>query len=276
MLVAAILLLASMQPKLAQAESAFIELPNLRLWVVDTGGTGEAIILLHPLTATSEIWEKQISAFAQAGYRVIAPDKPGWGKSVLASGAKPAPYADTIDALADRLKLGKFHLVGVANGGYTALDYAAWKPERLKTLVFGATGLGVQVDDEGKAFRANAAIPGFANLPPEVRELSPSYRGMNPAGVKRWLEIERNSMQPGAIEPPMRTPNTVAKLAKLAMPILVVAGDVDLTTPSGAIRLWAKHLKAHEFALIPEAGHVLMWEQPDAFNTAILGFLKGK
>jgi pimeloyl-ACP methyl ester carboxylesterase len=57
--------------------------------------------------------------------------------------------------------------------------------------------------------------------------------------------------------------------------MLVIAGVVDLTTPSAAMRLWAKHLKVpYEWALIPEAGHSVAWEQPDAFNQAVIAFLR--
>jgi pimeloyl-ACP methyl ester carboxylesterase len=104
--------------------------------------------------------------------------------------------------------------------------------------------------------------------------MSPSYRGMNPEGVARWKDIYARSKQANAIEPPLRTPNTNAKVASITAPVLVVAGDVDLTTPSAAIRLWAKHLKSYEWVLIPEAGHSVAWEQPDAFNQAILAFLR--
>jgi pimeloyl-ACP methyl ester carboxylesterase len=252
----------------------FVDLPGVKLWVVDTGGSGEAIVLLHPRTGNSAIWENQISAFAAAGYRVIAPDKPGAGKSTLVEGAKPVPYADTLEALTDHLKLTSFMLVGAAEGGYFAFDYAAWKPEKVRKLVLAASGLGVQVDEEGSAFRRNSAIPGFSKLPPEVRELSPTYRGLNPDGVRRWLEIEHHGTPENAQRALLRTPNTVNKLAALKMPVLVIAGDVDLTTPSGAIRLWSKHLAKSEFKLITEAGHAVMWEQPEAFNEAVLDFVR--
>ena len=252
----------------------YIELPTGKLWVLDTGGAGEPVVLLHPRTGNSAIWENQIPYFVAAGFRVIAPDKPGAGRSALAPDWKQVPYAETIDALVDHLSLTQFTLVGAAEGGYFALDYAAWKPGRIQKLVLASSGLGVQVDEEGRAFRHNAAIPGFSKLPPEVRELSPTYRGLNPAGVRRWLEIEEHGTPENAVRALLRTPNTVEKLAALRMPVLVIAGDVDLTTPSGAIRLWAKHLAHHEFKLITEAGHAVMWEQPQAFNEAVLSFIK--
>ena len=256
------------------AAGAFVDLPNVRLWVTDTGGSGDAVVLLHANTGTSENWDKQTPALLQAGYRVIAFDRPGWGKSVVHDGQKPISVAEDLDALADHLGLGTFHLIGVAGGGYVALDYAAWRPQRLKSLIIAASGLGLSADEDAVAFRKRAAIPGFDQLPPEVREMSPSYRGMNPQGVARWKEIQAHAAQAGAVVPMLRTPNTDAKIASITTPILVIAGGVDLTTPSAAIRLWAKHLKTYEWLLIPEAGHSVAWEQPDAFNQAVLAFLR--
>ena len=98
---------------------------------------------------------------------------------------------------------------------------------------------------------------------------------MNPAGVARWKEIKEHAKQKDALEPPLRTPNTTEKIASLTMPVLVIAGDVDLTTPSAAIRLWTKHItKPYDWVLIPEAGHAVTWEQPNAFNQAVIAFLR--
>jgi pimeloyl-ACP methyl ester carboxylesterase len=271
---AALGLAASSGARADEVSGVFVDLPNAKLWVSDSGGSGDPIILLHANTGTSEIWQKQTPALVQAGYRVIVFDRPGWGKSMVHEGAKPISVAEDLDALADHLELSKFHLLGTAGGGYIALDYAAWRPERLKSLVIAASGLGLSEDEEAITFRQRAAIPGFERQPPEVREMSPSYRGLNPEGVARWKDIEKRAMQAGAVVPPLRTPNTNAKVASITTPILVIAGDVDLTTPSGAVRLWAKHLKAYDWALIPEAGHSVAWDQPEAFNQAVLAFLR--
>ena len=256
----------------ADAAGAFVELPQATLWVTDTGGPGVPVVLLHANTGNVDAWQKQVPALVQAGYRVIAFDRPGWGKSVIHG--QPVSVAESLDELAVLLNLPKFHLIGVAGGGYIAVDYAGWRPERLRSLVVAASGLGLSGDEEAATFRRQAAIPGFDRLPPEVREMSPSYRGLHPAGVARWKEIEAHSKQPGAPEPPLHTANTDLKVSLISTPILVIAGDVDLTTPSGAIRLWAKHLQKYEWLLIPEAGHSVAWEQPDAFNKAVLDFLR--
>jgi pimeloyl-ACP methyl ester carboxylesterase len=112
-----------------------------KLWFTDAGGTGTPIVLLHANTGTSASWEPQATAFAREGYRVIAFDRRGWGKSLAdpATGPQPGSVAADLDALANHLQLDKFHLVGVAGGGFVSLDYAAWRAERLRSLVVAAS-----------------------------------------------------------------------------------------------------------------------------------------
>ena len=132
----------------------------MKLWFVDSGGPGVPIVLLHPNTGTCAVWEEQIVGFSRAGYRVIAFDRRGWGKSVPdpASGPQPGSIAGDLDALVDHLALDRFHLLGVAGGGFAALDYAAWRPERLRGLVVGAS-TGAIADKEIADFIERIAIP---------------------------------------------------------------------------------------------------------------------
>ena len=259
----------------AELPGRYVDLPTVRLWVIDSGGTGEPVMLLHPRTGNSEFWQNTVPALAEVGYRAIAIDNPGWGKSVVHDTKNPRPVAETIAALIDHLELNKVHVVGTAMGGYVALDFAAWRPERTKNLVIAASGLGLQHDPEYRAFRERAEIPGMDQQPSDIREMSPTYRGMNPEGVARWKEIYNNAQQEGAVRPPLITPNTPEKLASLGVPTLIIAGGMDLVTPSGAMRLWSRHITApKEFVVIPEAGHVLVWEQPEVFNRTLIDFLQ--
>src|SRR5262245_47212240 len=61
----------------------FAQLPGARLFYRDTGGSGVPVILLHAATGTSDCWDYQIPAFRAAGYRVIAYDRRGWGRTEL-------------------------------------------------------------------------------------------------------------------------------------------------------------------------------------------------
>src|SRR5215471_16353553 len=259
----------------AEAAANYAELPGVKLRFSDTGGSGVPLVLLHANTGNSEIWQNQVGAFARAGYRVIAFDRRGWGRSLAdpASGPQPGTIAGDLDALADHLKLDKFHLLGVAGGGFAALDYAAWRPQRLRSLVIGAS-TGQIADREIADFAARIEIPGIRQLPPVYLEVSPSYRGANLEGTKRWREIEEHSRQAGAPNQPLRTPNTFAKIATITAPTLVIAADADLLAPPALMRVWAAHIKDHEWAVVPDAGHAMAWEQPDLFNELVLGFVR--
>jgi pimeloyl-ACP methyl ester carboxylesterase len=250
------------------------ELPGVKLWFIDTGGDGAPIVLLHPNTGTVAIWEPQIAPFAQAGYRVIAFDRRGWGKSIPDGASAPGSITEDLHVLVEYLKLDSFHLLGVAGGGFIALDYAAWHPERLRSLVVGGSTGSIE-DKEIADVIARIAIPEIRKQSAHYREIGASYRGTNPEGVRRWIEIDEHARQPGTtFQPPLRTPNTLAKIAAIPTPALVIAADADLLAPPALMRLWATHLQNHEWAIIHDAGHAMAWEQPGAFNDKVLDFLR--
>lgn len=258
----------------ARAQATVAALPGVKLVYEDTGGTGPAIIFVHALTRTRASWRKQVAFFARAGFRVITFDRRGWGGSAPdpASGPQPGRGADDIEALAARLGLDRFHLVGIAGGGFVALDYAAWKPERLSTLVIAAS-TGAVAEPEIETFSKRIEIPGVT-WPSLHLEVGASYIGAEPEGVAQWEAIADHARQPGAPSQPLRSPNTFSKLATIATPTLVVAGGGDLLAPPALMRLWAAKLPSHAWLKVPAAGHAINWEQPDVFNEGVLAFLR--
>ena len=65
-----------------EGAAGYAELPGVKLWFTDSGGEGTPVILLHANTGTSAVWQLQAAALATAGYRAIAFDRRGWGKSM--------------------------------------------------------------------------------------------------------------------------------------------------------------------------------------------------
>src|SRR6266487_2155991 len=104
------------------AREAHAALNGVRIWYSDTGGRGEPIVLLHAATGSSRVWEHQVPAFTGSGYRVIAYDRRGFGRSEIDStGAQPGTGADDLLALVDYLGIDRLHLVGTAAGAFVAL-----------------------------------------------------------------------------------------------------------------------------------------------------------
>lgn len=253
-----------------------VELPGVRLWYLDSAGDGEATVFLHANTGTSEIWAPQLAHFAALGYRVIAPDRRGWGQSFAdpSTGPQPGSVAEDLEALVEVLGVESFHLVAVAGGTFSALDYAAWHPERIRTLV-AAASTGMIEDDEIATFIERIAVPGWREPHLAVyREVSAGYRGADPDGTRRWIEIESTARQEAGEVALVRTPNTYEKLRRITAPVLALAAGADLLAPPAMMRLWARQLTDVEFEVIPEAGHALPYEDPDAFNSAVEGFIR--
>ena len=259
----------------AQTQGAYATLPGVRLWFVDTGGAGAPVVLLHPNTGTSDIWKHQIEPLSRAGYRVIAFDRRGWGQSLAdpATGAQPGSVAGDLHALAEHLRLERFYIVGVAGGGFVALDYAAWHPEKVIAMVLGAT-TGQMSEREMQEMTARIEIPGLLELPLQYREVGASFRATNAEGLAEWNAIQARSQQAGAPAQPLHTLNTYAKLATIRAAALILVGDADLVAPPGLMKVWGAHLKNGQFDFIPDAGHAMAWERPDLFNEKVLQFLK--
>jgi len=274
----------------ASAESAVREayatVPGARIFYRDTGGNGAPLILLHAATGSSRVWEYQIPVFAAAGYRVIAFDRRGWGRTSINSAesqpassqpasSQPGTAADDLLALLDQLGLDRVHLAGTAAGAFVALDFALSYPQRVRSLVIANSIGGVQDADYLELGRRIRPQPQFDALPPEFRELGPSYRAGNAAGTQRWVELEKMSRPPGPPTPPqpLRNRMTFALLETITAPTLLLTGDADLYAPPPVLQLFAARIKGSEVSIVPEAGHSAYWEQPELFNRAVLNFL---
>jgi pimeloyl-ACP methyl ester carboxylesterase len=260
----------------APARETYAPLPGVRLWYTDTGGRGVAVVFMHARTGSSRVWEHQIPAFTAAGYRFIAFDRRGWGRSVVdPAGVQPGTAADDLQGLVDHLGIDRFHLVGTAAGGFTALDYALSFPVRLRSLVV-ANSIGGLQDDDYLELGRRLRPPQFDALPPEIRELGPSYRAANPEGTRRWMELERTSRPDGPQAPaqPLRNRLTFALVEGIKVPTLLITGGADLYAPPPILRLFAARIKGSQSVIAPEAGHSTYWEQPEIFNRAVLEFIR--
>ena len=255
----------------SQAREVYANLPGVRLWYKDTGGRGIPIVLLHANTGSSDNWERQMSAFASAGYRVIAFDRRGWGKSESLPGVEAGTAADDLHALMQFLGIERFHLLGTAGGGFVAFDYALSFPQQLRSLVI-ANSIGGMQDADYLELGRRLRPPQFDAMPPELRELGPAYRAAEPEGTRRWMELEKRSRRSGAAAQPYRNRMTFAMLDSIKLPVLLITGDADMYAPPPVLPLFAAYLKGARTLVVAEAGHSSYWEKPEIFNKAVLEF----
>lgn len=261
-------------PAQVPAKDAVAPIPDTRLWYWDTGGSGVPIVLLHPATGSALIWGYQQPVFAKAGYRVIAYSRRGYYNSAPFDRDNRGIGSEDLRHLADHLGLGQFHLVASAAGGSIASDFAFSYQSRLLSLTVSSNSLGVR---DGAIAKAAAFIrpKGWAEMPPEFRELGPSYRAANPDGVKAWLELEHKALIGRDYRQTLKNDITQARLKELKLPTLLISGAADMSTPPAIARMIAAEIPNSRMALVPEAGHSTYWEQPDVFNRAVLDFVGG-
>lgn len=271
-------LAANPPPPAITAQSGVAKLAGVELAYWDTGGKGPAIVLLHPATGSHLVWGYQQAAFAAAGYRVIGYSRRGFNGSSPVEAANAGTGANDLRLLLDYLRIDRAHLVGTAAGGFVAASFALTWPARVSTLTLACTILS------GSERAVMDMLPSLRErwynaLPHEFRELGPSYRAIDAAGVQRWHELNEQSrgahsgVNQAAVNQPAGEPATLTAIARLTMPVLLISGDADLISPPPVARLFHRTIRGSELVVLGECGHSAYWERPVEFNDAVLRFI---
>jgi len=240
----------------------------------EVAGDGDEVVVLgHGLGGNHAVWFQQVPVLAER-YRVVTWDQRGFGMSSNHAGASGPPAAvDDLTALLDHLGVERAHLIGQSMGGWAIVGFALRSPERVRSLVLADTIGGVMDDTVGDALRT----PSSRTVDPDVVG---SHRAVGPA-------LDRTSaflyQQLGGFRTQIDEADMIGKLfstryalddvAQLAMPVLCVVGSDDDLMPPAAIRAVASLFKDAGVVEIPRAGHSPYFEQPGAWNTAVLDFL---
>ena len=260
-------------PAQAPAKEGLAEIAGTRLYYWDTGGAGAPVVLLHPATGSALTWVYQQPAFAAAGLRVIGYSRRGYFGSDPGSKDNPGVASDDLDALVAHLGIPKFHAVSSAAGGGVALDYALSHPEKLFSLAVTSSN-GAGLTGRETAARAASLTPeGFERMPPDFREIGPSYRAANPDGVRQWLALEHKALVGELLRQKFAHTASAEGLGTIRVPTLIMTGDADLYSPPALMRMMADQIPGSEFVIVPDSGHALYWERPDVFNRTVLEFI---
>jgi pimeloyl-ACP methyl ester carboxylesterase len=248
-------------------------IPGARIWYEDTGGSGAPVVLLHARTGSAEMWRRQLAAFGAAGYRCIAYDRAQSGRTQVAADAPQALPAADLRALLDALAIERCHLIGTAAGGIVALDFALSYPARVRSLVFANSVGSAEIKQDPEYITAAAQLRPPEELPTEIRELGAWYRSHHPDGVREWLALGEQTRSRKPAFPRTGNRITLARLADLKMPALLISGDIDPYTPPAVLEVFHRRMPHATALVIENSGHSAFWEQPERFNRAVLEFL---
>jgi 3-oxoadipate enol-lactonase len=249
---------------------------------LDENPAGHAsIILFHGLGANCTSWQLQIPALTQAGFRVLAPDTPGFGKSTAPRGdtniaATTARMAEFIHAL----KLKSYTAVGISMGGTLALQLALDFPQETNKLVLVNTFAKLQVENLRilPYFFLRMILVHTLGLPTQARAVAKRvFPNPNQEMLRQELINQIVQADIKTYRASMRALghfDVRDRLHEIKCPTLVVTGDKDSTVPIPNQISLAKAISTAQHIRIPQAGHAAPVEQPDQFNHILLEFLQ--
>jgi pimeloyl-ACP methyl ester carboxylesterase len=255
------------------------DLEGVTLAYTDSGGGGPVVVFVHGLGGSANSWRAQTEAAAAAGYRALAPDARGAGRS-----SKPdAEYsvegwAHDLVALLDALGIDRAALVGHSVGTMVAQRAAADLGERAWALALIGGALQWR-PEAGPVFeeRVRLARQGRLDTIAEgvaVTGLSERARAEDPVLHGLFLElIAANDHGAYARASAATAKGRMAGLERVTCPVLALCGEHDPVTPPAFAQAIADAVPDGRSAVVPGAAHWCQLEAPAAVNEALLGFL---
>ncbi|MCS7178794.1 MAG: alpha/beta hydrolase [Anaerolineae bacterium] len=237
------------------------------------------VLLLHGLGSVGADWQFQFAPLAGAGYRVLAPDLRGFGRSSAPSEVSIQVMAQDMALFLEKMEAIPAHIVGLSLGGTVALQLALDHPEMVRRLVLVNTLARLHFPSLSNRlyFLARAILSRF--LGPE-KQAAMVARRLFPHPHQQDLReriIRRISQtNPCAYRSAMRSLlrfDVTARLGELRMPVLVVTGAEDTTIPLPIQQALAQGIPGARHVVVEKSGHGIIADNPDVFNRILLEFL---
>lgn len=238
------------------------------------------VVLSHGAGGNHAVWYLQVPVLGRR-FRTLTWDARGFGNSTnVTESPSPEAAAGDLTAILDELGIHRAHLIGQSMGGWHISAFATTHPDRVRSLVYADTVGGLWTDALRDAFaefqRAGglggrggpATVGGHPALWPGTAERDPAHA---------FLYQALGSFH----DPPMASLGpTIAwtvphhDIAAIDAPVLVIAGTHDEIFPAPLLAASAAEIPGARYAEISDAGHSPYFEQPHAWNTAVLAFLE--
>jgi pimeloyl-ACP methyl ester carboxylesterase len=262
---------------------------NVKLYYEETG-SGIPVVFVHEFAGDFRSWEAQVRYFCRS-YRCIAYNARGYPPSEVPADSEYYSQdraRDDIRALLDALSIDKAHIVGLSMGGFAALHFGFTYPQRALSLVIAGCGYGAapdkrrQFSDEAEAAARMFEQAGMDKAA-EAYALGPTrvqFQNKDPRGWKELVDQLREHSTEGAVHTlrgvQKRRPSLfdlVEQMKTMAAPTLIMTGDEDWPCLEPAL-LMKRTIPTAGLVVMPNAGHTINLEEPDAFNQHLADFLR--
>jgi pimeloyl-ACP methyl ester carboxylesterase len=243
--------------------------------VIMHGGDGPAFVYLHSTLGESFRWLPFYQAWSKH-FTVYVPTHPGFGKS------GGFAQIDTVEDMAfhyvelfDALGLGEVILGGVSLGGWIAAEFAVRWPERVKKLwISGSPGLWVDEEPLPDLFR-EVADPDKLRARVFHDPKGPMAQMVivpNPDEERRLAGYQAMTVLARLVWERPYDPKLAERLHRVQCPTLLLWGEHDRLVPPSYGQAYKKYLPHAEWKIIPECGHLGMFEKEAEFVEAVTRF----
>jgi pimeloyl-ACP methyl ester carboxylesterase len=267
-----------------------VEVDGTPVNYVDLGDGGlEPIVFVHGLGGQWQNWLENIPR-AALERRVIAMDLPGFGRSPMPrERVTISGYGRCVDALCDKLSLGRVDMVGNSMGGYIAAEVAIQVPERIDQLIL-VSAAGITSADIARrpiitAGRIATVMVSYGAARhrqiasrPKSRHLALALVARHPSLLKADLAYEgffKGAGKPGfddalraCLEYDFRD-----RLPEIRQPTLIVWGEKDSIIPVRDAHEFERLIPDSRKVVMQDTGHIPMAERPASFNDVMMEFL---
>jgi non-heme chloroperoxidase len=270
-----------------EGEEILITRPDGTVLRALVAGQGPPVIFAHGYTATLAEWNFVCDELLARGFRVIAFDQRGHGRSTLGSeGIGSEPMAADLAAVLQHFDVRDGVLVGHSMGGFVTIramiDYANLA-QRLRGLVLFATWAGRVLDG---APQNRLQIPllerGILQRLLHNKTVAVLFGAAqcgarpSPAMISVFVELFNQHIDKhGPLLPIVRAfscEDRYPRLAEIATPTVVMVGSADRTTPPSHSRRLAEGIPGARLVTVPDAGHLLNWEGSDELIKVVESF----
>ncbi|TDW49199.1 non-heme chloroperoxidase [Flavobacterium sp. 270] len=255
-------------------------------------GTGQPIVFHHGWPLSSDDWDSQLMFFVQQGYRVIAHDRRGHGRSgQSAEGNNMETYAADVAELTAALNLKDAIHVGHSTGGGEVIRYAAkYGKERVAKAVIISAVTPIMIQNESNPEGVPLAVfdeirQGTAfNRAQYFYDFPIPFYGWNREGQTIKEGIRHNWWRQGMMGSVLAHHDGIKAfsesdftedLKSLDIPVLVLHGEDDQIVPFGQAPRAAKLLKNGKLIAYPGFPHGMPTTEAETINKDILAFIKG-
>ena len=239
---------------------AYADIGGRKVWVSERG-SGSTLVFLHGGLGYSEQMLNALGPILAQQHRLIGFDRIGQGRT--SDDGRPFDYGRMGEEVAQFLEWlggGPHVLVGWSDGGIAALFTAMQRPDLVKAMVLIGTNYHVEGQD---AFDVSPGSDVY-------RFLEGDYGQRAPEGASHFASVSDRMFRLWFTEPKL----TADDLGRIAQPALVMQGEDDNIHVEHAVSMWRALPNGH-LAIVPGAGHGVVFEKPDYVSWLILDFLKG-